>query len=149
MSELQSAGYRCVQMRKYLQTYLSRVQGRTDSPTAVIRTRSVPLHKKAYRSRGIAPVILNLGPRWRGLVNFTPRPLYPLVSFKYDAGRVLQSVCMTWRPDKTTTPAQTRTPYRPAHSMGTLPTAILTSDASCAFLGHDNLSRGTQFFQNL
>jgi hypothetical protein len=33
---------------------------------------------KMYRgSRGIAPRILNLGPRWRRVVSFTPRPLYP------------------------------------------------------------------------
>jgi hypothetical protein len=33
---------------------------------------------KAYRgSRGTAPLILNLGTRWRWVVNFTPRPLYP------------------------------------------------------------------------
>jgi hypothetical protein len=32
---------------------------------------------KAYRSRGIAPLILNLRTRWRWVVNFMPRPLYP------------------------------------------------------------------------
>ena len=33
---------------------------------------------KAYReSRGITPLILNLGSRWRGMLNFTPRPLCP------------------------------------------------------------------------
>jgi hypothetical protein len=32
---------------------------------------------KAHRgSRGIAPLILNLGTKWRWEVNFTPRPLY-------------------------------------------------------------------------
>jgi len=31
---------------------------------------------KAYReSRGITPLILNLGSRWRGILNFIPRPL--------------------------------------------------------------------------
>jgi 8-oxo-dGTP pyrophosphatase MutT (NUDIX family) len=32
---------------------------------------------KAYRSTGIAPLILNLRTRWRWVVNFTPGPLYP------------------------------------------------------------------------
>ena len=38
----------------------------------------VPVHVlKAYRgSRGLAPVILNLGIRWRWVVNFRHRPLY-------------------------------------------------------------------------
>jgi hypothetical protein len=39
----------------------------------------VPVHAmKAYRGRsGIAPVILNLGAKWRWVVNITPRPYYP------------------------------------------------------------------------
>jgi len=28
-------------------------------------------------SGGIAPSVFHLGPRWRWLVSFTPRPLYP------------------------------------------------------------------------
>ena len=32
---------------------------------------------QAHWNRGIAPLILNLGTRWRRVVNFTPRPLYP------------------------------------------------------------------------
>jgi hypothetical protein len=33
---------------------------------------------KAYRARrGIAPLILNLGTRWKIVANLTPRPLYP------------------------------------------------------------------------
>jgi hypothetical protein len=33
---------------------------------------------KAYRMSGdIAPSILDLGSRWRSVVSFTPRPLYP------------------------------------------------------------------------
>jgi hypothetical protein len=32
----------------------------------------------AYRgSTGIAPLILNLGTRWKWVVNFTPQPFYP------------------------------------------------------------------------
>jgi hypothetical protein len=33
--------------------------------------------KKYCGNRGIAPLILNLGNRWKWLVSFTPRPLYP------------------------------------------------------------------------
>jgi hypothetical protein len=34
---------------------------------------------KAYRgSRGVAPLIINLGRRWMWVVKYTPRPLYPL-----------------------------------------------------------------------
>jgi hypothetical protein len=36
-----------------------------------------PLHKDVSGSRGIAPRILGLGTRWRLVVSFTPRPLYP------------------------------------------------------------------------
>jgi hypothetical protein len=44
-----------------------------------VKGKAVPVHAvKAYRgTRGIAPLILNLGTRWRWVVNFTPRPLYP------------------------------------------------------------------------
>jgi hypothetical protein len=33
--------------------------------------------REYMRSRGTAPLILNFGIRWRGVVNFTPWPLYP------------------------------------------------------------------------
>jgi len=33
---------------------------------------------KCWWSGGIAPRILHLGTRWRWIVNFTPRPLYPV-----------------------------------------------------------------------
>jgi hypothetical protein len=44
-----------------------------------LKGKVVPVHAmKAYGwSRGIAPLILNLGTRWRCVVNFTPRSLYP------------------------------------------------------------------------
>jgi hypothetical protein len=39
---------------------------------------------KAYRgSTGTAPLILHLGPRWRFVVSFTPRPIHHRRSFKY------------------------------------------------------------------
>jgi hypothetical protein len=36
-----------------------------------------PRHEDVLGSGGIAPRILNLGTRWRWVVGFTPRPLYP------------------------------------------------------------------------
>jgi hypothetical protein len=43
-----------------------------------VKGKVFPVHAmRVYRgSRGIAPTILNLGTRWRWVVNFTPRPLY-------------------------------------------------------------------------
>jgi len=32
-----------------------------------------------WGSEGIAPLIFDFGIRWRWVVSFTPRPLYPLV----------------------------------------------------------------------
>ena len=41
--------------------------------------KKLSLSMKAYRggSRGISPLTLNLGTRWKWLVNFAPRPVYP------------------------------------------------------------------------
>jgi hypothetical protein len=36
-----------------------------------------PRHEDVQGIRGIAPRILDLGTRWRSVVSFTPRPLYP------------------------------------------------------------------------
>jgi len=36
-----------------------------------------PRHEGILGSGGIAPLILDLGTRWRWVVSFTPRPLYP------------------------------------------------------------------------
>ena len=45
-----------------------------------------PVHvMKTYGgNRGIALLILNLGPRWRWVVSFTPRPVYPLGKLPYE-----------------------------------------------------------------
>jgi hypothetical protein len=37
----------------------------------------VPRHEGVWGSGGISPTILDLGTRWRWVVSFTPRPLYP------------------------------------------------------------------------
>jgi hypothetical protein len=36
-----------------------------------------PRHVDVFGSAGVAPRILDLGTRWRWVVSFTPRPLYP------------------------------------------------------------------------
>jgi hypothetical protein len=45
-----------------------------------VGSKVVAVHAmKAYGESGnVAPLILNLGPRWRSVVNFTLRPLYLL-----------------------------------------------------------------------
>jgi hypothetical protein len=60
---------------------------------------------KAYRgSRGIAPLILELGDRWSWVVNFTPRPLHDLertpVHTEEEARWATESVCTFCRSHK-------------------------------------------------
>jgi hypothetical protein len=44
----------------------------------------IPRHEDVCGNEGIAPRILNLGTRWRWVVSFKPRPLYPLgMSHRY------------------------------------------------------------------
>jgi hypothetical protein len=59
--------------------YLNNISRSEINPTEQkLKGKVVPLHAmKSYSGRrGIAPFILNLGSRWRLVVNFTPRPLY-------------------------------------------------------------------------
>jgi hypothetical protein len=44
-------------------------------------------HEGVRGSEGIAPPILNLDTRWRRVVSFTPRPLYPSVPVGHETGR--------------------------------------------------------------
>jgi hypothetical protein len=45
---------------------------------------------KVYRwSTGIAPLILNLGTRWRWVFNLSPRPFYPEKESRYPSNRRL------------------------------------------------------------
>jgi len=60
--------------------------GLSQRPGKVKGTAVPVMTMKAYRgSRGIAPLILNLGTRRRQVVNFTSQLLYPL----YPIGRIL------------------------------------------------------------
>jgi len=45
--------------------------------------------KTYWGSGGIARMILNLGTRWRCVVNFTPRPMYPRRKPRYPRDRRL------------------------------------------------------------
>jgi hypothetical protein len=51
----------------------------------------VPVHATRAHggNRGIPPLLLNLGDRWRWVVNVTPRPLYPDI---HSAGSCLGSI---------------------------------------------------------
>jgi hypothetical protein len=53
------------------------------------------------KSRGIAPLILNIDTRWRSVVNITPLPLYPWertpVPTESEAGWATEPVCTHWR----------------------------------------------------
>ena len=55
-------------------------------------------------SRGIAPLIFNLGTRWRLVVNITPRPFYraenPRCTFEYGTIRDAKAFFTNWRKDK-------------------------------------------------
>jgi hypothetical protein len=80
-------------------------------------------------SRGIAPLILNLGTRWRWVVCFTPLPLYPrqrsLVPIKQKAGWALEPVWTFWWREKSLFPTAIRTPNWPARSPFAIPTMLL------------------------
>jgi hypothetical protein len=84
-----------------------------------------------WGSGGIAPHILNLGTRWRWVVSFTPRPLYPL-------GRAprypLDRVWVYLRPGLETvvakinhpSPCRESNPCRPSNSLVSVLTELLS-----------------------
>jgi hypothetical protein len=59
---------------------------------------------KTYLSNGgVVPFILNLGARWRSVVTFTPRPLFPELrvpvsaAIVYEAGWAQEPVSKQWQ----------------------------------------------------
>jgi len=76
---------------------------------------------KAYRGCGcIAPLILDLGAKWRWVVNFTPRPLSPLANSP-GTHRIEVSVCpgSVWpfrRREKSLPSTGNRNPKPPARA---------------------------------
>ena len=83
------------------------------------------------RSKGVAPIILNLDTRWMCVVNFTRRPLYsqertPLPT-EQGVGWASELAWKFWRREKSFFffPSGIRTPHRPAHAAFTMPTEPL------------------------
>jgi hypothetical protein len=76
---------------------------------------------KAYSgSRGIAPLILNLGTRWWCVVNFMPPAAIPpegTQALIEKAGRYSEPVSMSLTREKSVVPAGNRTAYRAACSL--------------------------------
>jgi len=54
--------------------FLQNARNVTKTQTDIIRT---PRYEDVLGSGGVAPRILNLAARWRRVVSYTPRPLYP------------------------------------------------------------------------
>jgi len=46
-------------------------------PLNVVQGKLVPVHEDVCENGGIAPLILNLGTRWKWVVSFTPHLIYP------------------------------------------------------------------------
>jgi hypothetical protein len=69
-------------------------------------------------SKSIAPPFLDLGTKWRQVVNFTPLLFYPRettpVPIKQEAGRAPQPVWTFWRRKKLLLQKGIRTPDLPA-----------------------------------
>jgi hypothetical protein len=84
-------------------------------------------------SRGIAPVIFNLGTRYRQMVNFKLRPLYswgrePL-PIKQEAGLAPEPIWSLWTREKSLIPTKIQTPdqsLQPTHYTNYAPLAHLT-----------------------
>ena len=49
---------------------------RSRTKVTELKAKVFPVHMKGRGSRGMAPLILKLGTRWKWVVNFTPRPHY-------------------------------------------------------------------------
>jgi hypothetical protein len=78
---------------------------KTEDPSSYLkefRDQVVPVRDmKAYKgSRGMAPLIFNIGARWRWVVSITPRPLWPWegspVPTEQEAGWSQKPLWMVW-----------------------------------------------------
>ena len=98
--------------------------------SAQSRNYTVPLQAmKAYSGRRrTAPLILKLGTRWRSVVNFTPRPLYPRerkpVPTKLDAVWAPDLVWTFCKREKSLATTGIRTPDPPTGSEVAIPTTL-------------------------
>jgi hypothetical protein len=80
----------------------------------------------------LTPLILNLGTRWRWVVNFTSGPLDPPVPTEYWAVWVSKRVWTFWRREEFVAQTGIRTSHRPACGVVAIPTAHASS-----FLGQE------------
>jgi hypothetical protein len=95
--------------------------------TAVQALKTYPVfnytqqHEDVWGNGSVAPRILNLGARWKRVVSFTPRPLYPQgefpVSIGQEAGWASEPVWTQW-------PYWESTPCRPSSSLVTTLTEL-------------------------
>jgi hypothetical protein len=93
----------------------------TGSLFVPVKIKVAPVHAiKAHGggSGDLVPLILNVGARWRWLVNFTPRPLCPreriLVPIEYEVMNVPDSVWMLLEKRQIFAPAGYRSTDLPA-----------------------------------
>jgi len=93
------------------------------------------------RKEIISLLIPSLDTKWRWVVKFTSRPLYPRqstpISTEREAGWDTKTVCTFWRRYKFLSPAGIKTPDRQARSLGSMSTTP----------GPPDDSRGTNHFQ--
>jgi len=104
---------------------------------------------EAYRgSRGIAPLIFNLGTSWRWVTNFTPWSLYlresTAISFEEVAEWIPNPVWTFWGKENVFACARIRTPYLAARSRVTIPTAgvRMRSGLECPKYPYSDFIRG-------
>jgi hypothetical protein len=84
--------------------------------------------KMYRRSIGITPLILDLGTRWRRVVNFTSQTLYSLgktsVPNEQEAGFAPEPVWTFWRREKSVATAGIQTPDCTTHSLTAISTTL-------------------------
>jgi hypothetical protein len=102
---------------------------------------------KAYWGSGcIAPRLLDLGTRWRWVVSFTPRSLYPrgkhsLIPTGLEAGWAPEPVWTRWWGKKFPSPTGTRTPYHPARSPALCHWANLVPNCKCHIISNGRVKQ--------
>jgi len=80
----------------------------------MVKAKVFPAHDmKGKGNRGMAPLILKLGTRWKWVVNFTPRPHYSRVPIDLEAGWAPEPD-WTFRRRKLLAPSEIQTPDPPA-----------------------------------
>jgi len=77
--------------------------------------------------RGLTPLILNAGTRWKYVINFTPQPFYSReqipVTIEYEAGMVPRKILEDFE-EKNFSFATIRIPGRSVHSLVAISTTL-------------------------